>query len=80
MKLFLGFALLMSISTVAYAEDSTSTCDQVSDSAWSCQVPKKPLPPPTCHVYGDDLICTAPIDEKKPANCGFNKAGKYICW
>ncbi len=80
MKLFLGFAFAMlTFSTAAYAEDS-NTCNQIGDSAWICPIPKKPLPPPTCHVYGDDLICTAPIDEKKPVNCGRNRAGKYICW
>ncbi len=80
MKLFLGFAFAMlTLSTAAYAEDS-NRCEQISDSAWNCPITKK-SPPITCHIYGNDQICTAPINEKnKPVNCGFNRAGKYICW
>ena len=65
----------------AYAQDDNS-CDNVRDGVFVCPVPQKPAPPPTCHVFGDNLVCTAPVDMRttKPSNCGWGKNGKYVCW
>ncbi len=79
-----GFAFL--IPTVpGYAQDTD--CQQLADSVWMCPLPVKPAAPPTCHVFGDNLICSAPVvvaplpAPKGPTNCGWSrKAGRYVCW
>ena len=70
-------------ATPVYAQDDGDTaCEQIADGAWRCSIPTKPPAPPTCHVYGDSLICTSQVDQqkKKPVNCGWNRASKYVCW
>ena len=68
----------------SYAQDGTD-CQQLADNVWMCPLPTKPAPPPTCHVFGDNLVCDAPIaapavpERKAPTNCGWRK-GRYICW
>jgi hypothetical protein len=65
----------------AHAQDNNGSCDRINDDVVMCPVPAKPAPPPTCHRFGDTLMCTAPIDDKrKPTNCGFNRKGVYVCW
>ncbi len=81
--IILAFATLAMFATPAFAQDDD--CNQLQDNVWSCPIPAKPPAPPTCHVYGDNLLCSAPVvvaplpAPKAPTNCGWRK-GRYICW
>jgi hypothetical protein len=85
MKTILTLAMLAAFSVPALAQDNNTDCNQLQDNVWSCPIPAKPAAPPTCHVFGDNLICSAPVvvaplpAPKAPTNCGWRK-GKYICW
>jgi hypothetical protein len=81
-------AISMFLIVPSYAQDDDSgECQQLADGVYSCPLPRKPAPPPTCHVFGENLICTAPVvissppEKKSPTNCGWSrKANKYVCW
>jgi len=85
MKTILAFAALVAFSAPALAQDDNTDCNQLQDSVWSCPIPSKPADPPTCHRYGDNLLCTGPVvvaplpAPKGPTNCGWRK-GRYVCW
>ncbi len=88
MKTLLIALGMLSLSIVSsLAQDNDSNCEELADGVWKCALPTKPPAPPTCHVYGDNLICTAPVviqapvEKKSPTNCGWsNKRGRYVCW
>jgi hypothetical protein len=78
--------LVYGLATPARAQDD-SPCEKLTDFAYRCPKPTRPDGPPKCHLYGpDDQICDRPLTAvpqvtyTKPSNCGWNKAGKYICW
>lgn len=86
MKTFLlSFVALSLLAAPAYANGDA--CERLTDDAWSCPIPTKPPGPPVCHIFGENLICTAPVvisplpENKAPVNCGWNrKVGRYVCW
>ncbi len=83
--ILLGFITIafLGIGTPVFAQDSE--CQQLSDDVWGCPIPTKPPGPPTCHIFGASLICSAPVatsplpEKRAPTNCGWRK-GRYICW
>ncbi len=83
MRAILALAMLTMLSAPALAQDTD--CNQLQDNVWFCPIPARPPPPPTCHVFGDNLICSGPVvvvplpAPKAPTNCGWRK-GRYICW
>lgn len=83
MKTIFALAMLAAFSAPAFANGDE--CEKLADDIWSCPIPVKPPAPPTCHIYAENLVCTAPVvvaappAPRAPTNCGWRK-GKYICW
>jgi hypothetical protein len=85
----LSFVALSFMCMPCFAQDE-SGCEeyQLRDgTVWSCQIPTQPPGPPTCHIFGNNLLCdkepviSAPVAKRSPSNCGWNsRRGKYVCW
>lgn len=85
--ILVSVALVLPITPSFAQDDANGGCEKLADDVWGCPLPTKPPGPPTCHIFGQSLICSAPVavtplpERKAPSNCGWSrKANKYVCW
>ena len=72
---FVALSALAMLPGAAIAQNDDG-CEQAGD-FFICP---KPKPAPVCYEFGGDkMICNAPLGDKQPKNCKFNKANKFVC-